>query len=477
MKLRRRTKLIFAGGLTVIAIIAMACGSSTDLTQTQVFQGFGFSIDYPAGWTASEGPGDSTQLNEFEEDSGTSTEPPGSERKGYEVTFNRATLAFLRSAGLSAQPTLDELLSLNSRTFGWEVLDTSNISVFEVPALSVTINSPQGAGIAVLGIVEEEAFLLSLIAPTGGSVDEFLPTWTSMLESIKPVTEAVLSAEDQYFEDVSNALSLTAAKLGRFGTIFGETYETRQRLIDSLLEAGVGTAFVDTSEALQSIEPPDQHRAEHEFLVEHYLELVSLDERAAQYVEEGDVAGFVLINGQLGEVSATFGASLPMDFCNSISGLGTPACAPELSPDLGEYETQLGRIFSMSRPQVFKLIGTLGFPLSLTAEENTRVIAELAPDITTLLAGLQTEVNELSPPDEFTTDHERLAQYIDQLAEVFNELVLAGIAGELGITPGPLQSILEVSCPAATSFSSPEFMRLVGDHFSDMGCSPPFELP
>ena len=444
-----------------------------DLTQTQVFEGFGFSIDYPAGWTATEGPGGSTQLNELQEESSALAQPPNSERKGYLVTFDRVTLDFLRTAGLPDDPTLDDLLSLNSRSFGWEILDTSSISAFDVPALSVTLDSILGSGIAVLGIVDDQAFLLSLIAPAGREVGEFLPTWTRMVESIKPASEAAPSVEDRYFEDVGNALSLTAARLGRFSILFTETYETRQRLIDSLLEAGVGTAFINTTEALQAIVPPDQHASNHQSLIEHYLEMVALDGKAAEYVADGDVAGFVLINGQLGQVSATFGASLPLDFCQAISGLGSPVCASEFPSGLGDYETRLGQIFTTSRPQVLRLIGTLGFPLSLTPEEIARVITALAPDITTMLTGLQTQVTELSPPEELTSDHERLAEYTDQLADEFEKLVLVAETGGMRISPGPLQRILEVSCPTATSFSSLEFIRLLGTHFSDMGCSPP----
>ncbi|MEE9247477.1 MAG: hypothetical protein V3U79_02115 [Dehalococcoidia bacterium] len=500
MKLMGRAKFVFAGGLAAIALIALACGSSseptptpapsptststplpapteipaspgeTELTQTQVFKGFGFSIDYPEGWTATT-EGKSTNINEFQEDSGLSSISGAPERKGYGVSLERVTLDFLRNVGLPDQPSLEELLNFNSRAFGWEVLETSNTSVFGVPVLSVTVRSPSNSGIALIGFVKDEAFALSMIAPSEEARDQFIPTWTRMLESIKPVTEAAASAEEIYFEEVNEAIMLIGAKIGKFGAIFSEAFPTRQRLIDALLEAGVGTAFTATAEALQGIEPPDQLETEHKALVENYREIVRLDRQAEQYIRDGDVAGFVLINGQLGEVSATFTISLTADFCNSLNPGGSEFCDPLEPLPGGFYGRQLNEIFRIFQSQFIGLAGTLAFPLSLTPEESALVINDLAPKAAVLFSETQAKVRALTPPAEFSAAHDRLVPYFDQLLDVFNEAVQATAAGEMEITRMTLEDITRVGCEVRESFSPVEFNVLVSVHFDR--CGPP----
>ncbi|MCH8086609.1 MAG: hypothetical protein IIC81_02020 [Chloroflexi bacterium] len=500
MKLMRRAKFVFAGGLAAIALIALACGSSseptptpvpsptatstplpaptgvptspdeTELTQTQVFKGFGFSIDYPEGWTATT-EGKFTDIIEFQEDSELSSISGAPERKGYGVSLQRVTLDFLRNTGLPDQPSLEDLLNLNSRLFGWEVLETSNTSVFGVPALSVTIRSPSNAGITLIGFVKDEAFALSMIAPTEEARDQFRPTWIRMLESIKPVTEAAASVEEIYFEEVDEATMLTGAKFGKFGAIFREAFPTRQRLIDALLEAGVGTAFTATVEALHGIEPPEQLETEHNALVEHFRELLRLDRQAEQYIRDGDVAGFVLTNGLLGEVSATFTISLPADFCNSLNPGGSPLCSPLEPLPGGTYGSQLNDIFRTFQSQFSGLAGSLAFPLVLTPEESALVINDLAPKAATLFSETQAQVRALTPPAEFSAAHDLLIPYFDQLIDLFNEAVEAGVAGETGITRRTLDDITRVGCEVRESFSPVEFNDLVDVHFDR--CGPP----
>ena len=344
---------MFLGGLITASLVMAACGSSSEpsptpiptpspmptatpvptptevpstpenaeLTQTQVFEGFGFSIDFPTDWIA-ETQDEVTWINEHQEDhdrslgSGAQVGGPPDipERKGYGVSFARAPLAVLRNAGLTDQASLEDLLNLNTRTLRWAVLDQSETSVFGVPALRATIRTQFGSGEALVGFTDDEAFLLRFRAPTEEALDEFIPTWTHMLDSIRPVTVAPRSTEELYFDEARDAISLASAKFMRFGTIFSQAYATRQRLILALLTAGVGTAFSETAAALQDIDPPDQFAAEHQALLEGYLELLRLDGEARLAVEDGDLAGFVLINGRLGEVFGTFVASMPAAF-------------------------------------------------------------------------------------------------------------------------------------------------------------------
>ena len=460
---------------------ALASPSEAALTQTQVFKGFGFSIAYPEGWTG-ETRDNLTAINELEEDHENLFASGGDsrvERKGKVVSLQYVGIDFFHNAGLPDQPSLEDLLEINGMLIGWQVLEKSDTFIFGVPAMAVSTKTPSTWGNAVMGFVNDKVFLLWLDAPTEEARDEFLPVWARMLESIEPMTEAPLSAEELYFQQVKKAQDLAGAKFGPFGALFRQAHQTRQNLIDALLEAGVGTAFTATVEALERIDPPDQFRTEHGALLSNYRELLRLDGQARQAVKDGDMARFVLINGQLGAVSAGFIVSLPPGFCNSLLGQqGGPECAPLEPLPAGAYGMQLNEALRMFEPKAAEVLGALGFLLSLSSEEYVVVYNEVLPKAAAMVSELDAQVSALTPPAELSADHDRLVLYFDELLDVVNEAVAAAAAGDLeSIRMGLLPRIDMVTCEARKSLSAAEFKTLVVVHFGEMGpdeCGGPF---
>ena len=78
----------------------------------------------------------------------------------------------------------------------------------------------------------------------------------------------------------------------------------------------MGTAFIDSVEALEKIDPPDRFVPEHRVVLDGYRELARLDDEVRQTVEAADMAGFVLTNGRLGEVGAGIPLWLSAEFCH-----------------------------------------------------------------------------------------------------------------------------------------------------------------
>ena len=79
--------------------------------------------------------------------------------------------------------------------------------------------------------------------------------WARMLDSVRQARVA-LTAEEEYFKEVREAQDLAGLKFARFNAALRLTYTTRERVIEALTEAGVGTVFTATIEGLEAIDPP-----------------------------------------------------------------------------------------------------------------------------------------------------------------------------------------------------------------------------
>ena len=108
--------------------------------------------------------------------------------KGHRVALDHREMPFMRQLGLTEDPTIDNLLTFNTEYGGWqEPLTVTQTVVFGVPALSVKTSKQNGNWTnALIGFLDDEAFLLFVIVPSEETLNNFLATWTRMLESIKP---------------------------------------------------------------------------------------------------------------------------------------------------------------------------------------------------------------------------------------------------------------------------------------------------
>lgn len=140
-------------------------------------------------------------------------------------------------------------------------------------------------------------------------------------ESVSPLATAVSTTEqdEAYFAELNAAQALTQANFSNFGEIFGSSWPVRSALISALLNAGVGKAFLDGLEALKQVQPPPHLQTVHQPMVDTNQRLYDLDSDAADAVRKDDLVRFVLLNGQMGEVSVSSLIALPAAVCNALT--------------------------------------------------------------------------------------------------------------------------------------------------------------
>jgi hypothetical protein len=160
----------------------------TDVTETYSIPGFGYSIDYPAGWFA-ETRGSVTTIAQTEEEleARFSDSNPPPEALG--VGLDHRTVAFLQGIGLTSDnPTAEDLVEFNTNNFGWtNVHDLAEVEIFGATAIRVRVTIPEGGeSIQYQGVRPDngEVFLFGIGAATDESLDAFLPAWDAMFESI-----------------------------------------------------------------------------------------------------------------------------------------------------------------------------------------------------------------------------------------------------------------------------------------------------
>ena len=200
--MRAASKLTLLGAALVL--IAAACGDDdaspevsavltqipvvADVTETYTIPGFGFSIDYPAGWLV-ETREPVTVITQTEEQLEAVFSDPRPPRIGLDVTIDHRTVAFLQDIGLTTDnPTAEDLLEFNTSEFDWtDVRNLGEVEVFGATALVVRVTDSEGDfSVVYQGVRPDtgEVFLIGVGAPTEESLDAFLPVWEAMFESI-----------------------------------------------------------------------------------------------------------------------------------------------------------------------------------------------------------------------------------------------------------------------------------------------------
>ena len=283
-----------------------------------------------------------------------------------------------------------------------------------------------------------------------------------------PPPTALSAGEMEYFEQVQAAQKLTESKFENFGAIFGRAWPLRSFLIDALLEAGVGTAFTGTLEALEGLSPPERFRAEHERMVDVTRELVRLDGEAAQAVKDGDLARFVLVNGELGQVSFSVLPGFSAAFCQNAfvtDDERAALCGPAGPVPGGEYGASVYEALRRFEPGFSSAAGVFGFPLSLRPEELATVLATQGSTFGEQLREVRAQVESLTPPEELRADHDRLVAYYDGFIDRVDKLIAATEAGDVETAQNQFFGFRANFCETRGSFSSSQFKELVGLHF------------
>ena len=299
------------------------------------------------------------------------------------------------------------------------------------------------------------------------------PLWSTTATAVVVVTVLAVAAcgtsdlsaeEEEYFEEVRAAQALTESKFENFSAIFGQAWPLRSLLIGALLKAGVGTAFTGTLEALEELTPPERFRADHDRMVEATRESVRVDGEIAQAVNDDDLARFVLLNGELGQVNSSVAPGFSAAFCEHTD-VGGALCGPAGPVPGGEYGERVHEALRRFEPGFRTATGVFAFPLTLRPEELAKVLVTQAPIFGKQLQEVRAQVGSLTPPEELRADHDRLVAYYDGFIDGVSKLTAAVEAGDVETAQRQLIGFQGQFCATRGSFSSSQFKELVGLHF------------
>lgn len=326
------------------------------------------------------------------------------------------------------------------------------------------MNVRNSASITAAGLV-----VVLVVAACGGSDATATPPSTTAPLSSSGTTPAL--ADQEYFQQVREANALFAQNFEKFAAIFGQTWPLRERLIAALKEAGVGTAFTSTVEALEKIHPPQEHRVDHDILLAMTQELLRLDGEAAAAIEDGDLVRFGIINGQMGEQSSLQLTRLSGVYCNALADPGSIAnsqCNPLNPLPGGNYGADLNGYLRQFVPRLSSAIGVLAFSLSLTPEELEQGFRVQVPKIISLFSEAEDRLQQMTPPSEFQADHNRLVSFMGENLR-FNE-ANAGAALRDPLAFRSAESrFFEGVCQLRQNLSSDDFGGVVAPLFPGPG--------
>lgn len=173
--------------LTFILIAAALVGCSSDtslpLTETIAIDGADYVIDYPQGWFTAERES-FLGIGESEADIGPTPDPV---LIGPVVTIEHQAPA---DVGLADDAGVEGFVELNSRIFRWpDDSATSTVEIAGSPATLVRFAAPSQLERNVafaMGSIGDRFVLATLQVGNDRDIEDFLPTFESMLESLRP---------------------------------------------------------------------------------------------------------------------------------------------------------------------------------------------------------------------------------------------------------------------------------------------------
>ena len=219
-----RRKVLLAAVVFVLASCAKP--ADVELSETLDLRGFGFSMDYPEGWSTAEIEGKVLAVaeNEWEserlsfrfDDTGftwiygqsplsaeTGDDAPvasiQTKVSGYQVIFTVSETQYLTTkvngslirSDIAHEP-LREFFEAAVVLYGYPrptEREMSGMEIFGVPAVSGTLRNRYSAAILILGHKGDVTFSLRVLARSKRLLKAFMPTWEEMLESIRLLEE------------------------------------------------------------------------------------------------------------------------------------------------------------------------------------------------------------------------------------------------------------------------------------------------
>ena len=274
-------------------------------------------------------------------------------------------------------------------------------------------------------------------------------------------------AEVEYLEQLGSAAGLFAGKAEAFREAFARTYALPQPLFDTLKEAGAGTAFIESLEALEQLDPPERFQADHQRVVETYREYVRVDAELGRAIDNEDLVALNLLNSQLGGIGGLNTVEVSGTVCQALAPPDSPSnlCAASEPLPGGEYGVQLNvtlrKFQALFQPLVFPFLGPV------LPEDRLTILSVQQPKVVDLVQDTLDKAKGLTPPAEFLADHAALIQYLDRTLGTANGMLSALEAQDMEKFQQEFSTGEGAFCEARQTFSD-AFKPLVNAHFSFM---------
>ncbi|MCH7809017.1 MAG: hypothetical protein IH863_00380 [Chloroflexi bacterium] len=298
-----------------------------------------------------------------------------------------------------------------------------------------------------------------------------------------PVEASELTLEDRaYLSELAPAFGRSDANFDKFNAVLSRSFASPEAILSALVEAGAGTSFDPVLEALKEIEPTERFVEDHRIIVEGVERMVEADQAIGAAAADDDIVGFQLGNLNLALVQGAMTLELSFEACTTLPSQG-PLCVPPGELPGGEYGVALNDVMRGLAAEFPPRVGVLQespqgpfsaltYLLLYSPEELVTLYGAVDTEAQAVLAEAASAVNDLEPPDDLKTDHERLQAWFDETADVLEALFLATGEDDQNERDSLRTRFRLALCSAADDFS-PEATALVGAFF----LAPPGEAP
>ncbi len=250
-------------------------------------------------------------------------------------------------------------------------------------------------------------------------------------EPTATVSAEVREANVAYLIAVREGWGLFHEKVNQFGAILSIGWQTSDRMLDALSEAGAGTAFDLAYQAVKEIEPTEAYKSDHELMLGFMAEMVRIDREIGRAAQERDTTLFVNSNARLGEVYTLGGFGLSEAVCRNTLRTGGPGAMCDRGDriPMGEYGLKMHEVSVRFAPTyAFRVLSQ---PVISSPEEFIEAERESYPTVLEVLEQAIRAVDALEPPPEAASDHAAIQDFLDEQLETVKAISEATKAADV----------------------------------------------
>lgn len=234
-------------------------------------------------------------------------------------------------------------------------------------------------------------------------------------------------------EEVDYLVNLAAAK-AEFGTAQNEfsqsvnrSYQTTDEMLQALLDAGAGAAFVPYQQDVLELDPPARFAEDHEAVAAYLEDVLAIDAGIAEAAADRDVVGFVIGNEELRGAAVTLDEQTSTQVQFALGGPETRITPTDLPAGddglllwtiLGDFDRRYGAE------------GRFDYFGPLTDEQRARATVAVVPLLSPAIAATQASLADLALDGNLAADVAILRSHFDNVAGIHTDIAGAADAGD-----------------------------------------------